>query len=84
MGLECSTCGESRGAYKALVWTPEGTIPLGRQRRRWEDNIKMDLREVRCGGHRLDRSCSGWGQVAGLCVYGDEPSGSIKCEEFLE
>ena len=35
-------------------------------------------------GHRLDRSGSGQGQVAGSCEYGDEPSGSIKCEEFLE
>jgi hypothetical protein len=36
------------------------------------------------GGHRLDRSGSGQGQVAGCCEYGDEPSGSIKCGEFLE
>jgi hypothetical protein len=35
--------GERRGAYRALVWKPEGGIPLGRPRRRWEDNIKMDL-----------------------------------------
>jgi hypothetical protein len=32
----------------------EGRRPLERPRRRWEDNIKMDLREVGCGGHRLD------------------------------
>jgi hypothetical protein len=38
--------GERRGAYRALVGNPEGTRPLGRLRRRWEDNIKMDLREV--------------------------------------
>jgi hypothetical protein len=36
--------------YSALVGKPEGKIPLGRPRRRWEDNIKMDLREVGCGG----------------------------------
>jgi hypothetical protein len=36
------------------------------------------------GGHRLDRSGSGYGQVASSCEYGDEPSGSIKCREFLE
>jgi hypothetical protein len=35
-----------RGAYRALVGKPEGTRPLGRPRCRWEDNIKMDLREV--------------------------------------
>jgi hypothetical protein len=38
--------GERRGAYRALVGKPEGSRPLGRPRRRWEDNIKMDLREV--------------------------------------
>jgi hypothetical protein len=42
--------GERRGAYKALVVKPEGRRPLGRPRRRWEDNIKMDLREVGWGG----------------------------------
>jgi hypothetical protein len=35
--------GERIGAYRALVGKPEGTRPLGRPRRRWEDNIKMDL-----------------------------------------
>jgi hypothetical protein len=42
--------GERRGAYRVLVAKPEGRRPLGRPRRRWEDNIKMDLREVGCGG----------------------------------
>ena len=37
---------QSRNAYRALAGKPEGKKPLGRQRRRWEDNIKMDLREV--------------------------------------
>ncbi|KAJ4433767.1 hypothetical protein ANN_16079 [Periplaneta americana] len=37
--------GESRNAYRVLVGRPEGKRPLGRPRRRWEDNIKMDLRE---------------------------------------
>jgi hypothetical protein len=41
---------ERRGAYRALVWKAEGRRPLGRPRRRWEDNIKMDLREVGWGG----------------------------------
>jgi len=39
-----------RGVYVVLVGKPEGKRPLGRPRRRWEDNIKMDLQEVRCGG----------------------------------
>jgi hypothetical protein len=42
--------GERRGAYRALVGKPEGRRPLGRPRLRWEDNIKMDLREVEWGG----------------------------------
>jgi hypothetical protein len=41
--------GERRGAYRALVGKPEGMRPLGRPRRKWEDNIKMDLREVGWG-----------------------------------
>ncbi|KAJ4443792.1 hypothetical protein ANN_05572 [Periplaneta americana] len=40
--------GESRNAYRVLVGRPEGKRPLGGPRRRWEDNIKMDLREVGC------------------------------------
>ena len=42
--------GESRGAYRVLVMKPEGKRPLGRRRHRWEDNIKIDLQEVGCGG----------------------------------
>jgi hypothetical protein len=40
--------GERRSAYRVLVRKPEGRRPLERVRRRWDDNIKMDLREVRC------------------------------------
>jgi len=42
--------GEGRGLYRVLVGKPEGKRPLGRPRRRWEDNIKMDLQEVAGGG----------------------------------
>jgi hypothetical protein len=41
--------GEERGAYNILVARPKGRRPLGRPRRRWEDNIEMDLGEVRFG-----------------------------------
>jgi len=41
--------GDRRGVYMVLVGKPEGKRPLGRPRRRWEDNIKMDLQEVGCG-----------------------------------
>jgi len=42
--------GVGRGVYRVLVGKPEGKRPLGRPRRRWEDNIKMDLQRVGCGG----------------------------------
>jgi hypothetical protein len=42
--------GERRGIHMVLVGKPEGKRPLGRPRHRWEDNIKMDLQEVGCGG----------------------------------
>jgi len=41
---------ERRGVYRVLVAKPEGKRPLGRLRNRWQDNIKMDLQEVRCTG----------------------------------
>jgi hypothetical protein len=41
--------GEGKGAYRVLVGKSEGKRPLGRPRRRWEDNIKMDLHQVGCG-----------------------------------
>ena len=42
--------GDKRGVYRVLVGKPEGKRPLGRPRRKWEDNIKMNLQEVGCGG----------------------------------
>jgi len=42
--------GECRSVYRLLVGKPEGRKPLGRLRRRWEDNIKINLQEVGCGG----------------------------------
>jgi hypothetical protein len=47
---------EVRGAYRVLVGRPEGKRPLGRPRRRWEDNIRMDLRETGIDG----RTGFGW------------------------
>ena len=49
--------GEGRGVHKVLVEKPEGKRPMGRPRRRWEDNIKMDLQEV-------GRGCGGWMELA--------------------
>jgi hypothetical protein len=42
--------GEGRGTYRVLVGKPGGKRPLGKCRHRWENNIKMDLQEVGCGG----------------------------------
>ena len=75
---------EMEVACRVLVGISEGKRPLGRPRRRCEDNIKMDLQEV------------GWRPWTGLiwlrigaggtdfCECGYEPSGSIKCGEFLD
>jgi len=49
--------GEGRGVYRVLVGKPEGKRPMGRPRRRWEDNIKMGLQEV--GG-----ACGDWVELA--------------------
>ena len=76
--------GEERGAYRILVGKPEGKRPLGRPRRRWVDNIRMDLQEVGCGYGGLDWAGLGQGQLADACECGNEPSGSIKCGEFLD
>jgi hypothetical protein len=66
--------GEVRNAYKMFVGKPERKTPLGRLRRRWKDNIKVDLMDVEyeCG---LDSS--GCGPVADPCEHGIESSGSI-------
>jgi hypothetical protein len=50
LGGVCSTNGGKRNAYRLLVGKPEGRRPPGRPRRRWVDNIKMDLVEVGWGG----------------------------------
>jgi hypothetical protein len=50
MGKACSTNREKRNAYRMLVGKAEGNRPLGRPRRRWVDNIKMNLREIGWGG----------------------------------
>jgi hypothetical protein len=65
---------EMRGVYKVLVWRPEGKRPLGRPRRRWENSIKRDIREIGIDGENWIRL----GPVPSFCEYGNEPSGSIK------
>jgi hypothetical protein len=50
VGWTYGTHGEGRGVYRVLIGRPEGKRPLGRPRRRWKDNIKMYLREIRMDG----------------------------------
>jgi hypothetical protein len=50
MGIPCSMHGEEKECYRLLVGKPEGKRPLGRPKRRWVDNIKMDLREIGLDG----------------------------------
>jgi hypothetical protein len=50
VGWTCGTHGGGEGAYRVLVGSPEGRRQLGRTRRRWEDNIKMDLGEIGIDG----------------------------------
>ena len=49
MGWACGAYGWGEGVYRVLVGNPEGKRPLGRPRRRWVDNIRMDLQEAGCG-----------------------------------
>jgi hypothetical protein len=50
IGRACSTNGEKRNTYRTLVGNPEGKRPLGRPRRRYVDDIKMELTEIGWGG----------------------------------
>ena len=55
--------GEERGVYRFLLGKPEGRRPLGRPRRRWVDNIRMDLQEVGCGYMDWPRIETGGGRL---------------------
>jgi len=72
--------GEERGVYRVLLGKSEGRRPLGRPGRRWVDNIRMDLQEVGCGYMEW----IGLAQDRDACECGNEPSGSVKCGEFLD
>ena len=74
--------GEGRGVHRDLVEKPEGKGPMGRPRRRWENNIKMDLEEVGEG-------CGDWIELAQdrerwrALGYGDEQSSTKNAGNFL-
>jgi hypothetical protein len=76
--------GEERGVYRVLVGKPEGKRPLGKPRRRWVDNIRMDLQEVGCGyvdWIGLDQDRDRWRTVVSAVM---NLWGSVKCGEFLD
>jgi len=85
MRIACSiTGGKSRGAYRVLVGKPWGKRPLGRTRRRWDDNIEMDLQEVVCGDMdwiELAQDRDRWWAVVNAVM---NRRVSIKCGEFLD
>jgi hypothetical protein len=80
---EMGRTGELRNAYKITVPVPEGKRSLGRPRRRWMDDIKMNI-----GAYSV-RVCIGFmwlriGSVAGSCELNNESSGYIKCRESID
>ena len=75
--------GERRDAERVLVGKPEGKRPLGRPKRRNEENIKIDLKVVGWG-RGLFWSGLGYGQVADPCKWSNEPPVSVKCGKFLD
>jgi hypothetical protein len=69
--------GEVRSVYRDLVGRPEGKRPLGRTRYRWEDNIKMDLREIGIDGDNWIQLAQE-SPVASFCEHDNKPLGSIQ------
>ena len=83
MGGHVARMEERTGIYRVLVRKTKGKRPLGRTKCRWEDKIKMGLQELG-RGYGLNLSGSRYGQIAGCCECGNEPSGSIQCGEFFD
>ena len=74
---------ESRNADRVLVGRPEGNRPLGSSRRRLEDNIKMDLKEVGCEATNSIGPCSRSGPMADLCKSSNERFGFLKSQLIM-
>jgi len=84
MGGACSAYGEEERLYRGLVGKSEGKRPLVRPRRGWEDNIKMDLQEVGCGGVdwiEMAQDRDRWRALVNAVM---NLRGYIKCGEFLD
>jgi hypothetical protein len=74
---------EGRGVYRVLVGRPEGKRPLGRPRLRWEDDIKLDLRETVIDVVNWIWLAQGRVYWWVFCDHGDEPLGSIKKARYF-
>jgi hypothetical protein len=83
VGWTCGTHGEGRGVYRVLVGRLEGKRPLGRPRRRWEDNIKMDLKEIGIDGANWIQLAHDRVQWRTFVNTVDEPSGSIRKRDIF-
>jgi hypothetical protein len=75
-----ASMGEKRKVYKVLVGKPVEKKPLGRPRSRWEDGIRMDLKEIGCGGVDWIQMAQNRDLLASFCECGDESSGSDATE----
>jgi hypothetical protein len=85
MGGACSTYGERKSLYSVLVGRPEGKRPLGRPKRRWKDNIRMDPLQVVCGAMDwiyLAEDRDRWGKIGRKLLFHPVGLGApeiIKC-----
>jgi len=79
----CSMHGVDESCIRNLVAKPEGVQPLGKPRRRCEDNIKLYIQEVGYG-HGLNWYVAGYGEMACSCKCGNDFLDSIKCGKFFE
>ena len=83
MGGHVARTGREERFVQGFVGKPEGKRPLGRPRRRWKNNIRMDLQEVGCEGMECIDVAQDRDRWRAL-KCGNEPSGSIKCGEYLD
>ena len=84
MGGACGRYGGRERCAQGFGGEHDGKRPLGRPRRTWEDNIKMDLQEVGRGYGNWMKLVQDREHVAGACEDGNELPGSIKCGELLD
>jgi hypothetical protein len=83
VGGTCSTHGEERSDYRVLVGRPEGKRPLGKPRCRWEDNIKLDSKEIGIDEANWIQLAQDRVHWAGFCEHVEEPSDSIRKQDIF-